>query len=58
MTKIRTSGRLLSHWHLSNIGWSDVDVDKELKRQGPRFALGCAEFPIDFKDLSFDFGPH
>jgi hypothetical protein len=44
---------------LSNIVfiWSDVDVDKELEKQGTRFALGCAEFPINFKDLSFDFGP-
>jgi hypothetical protein len=33
-------------WCLSNIGWSDVDVDKELEKQCTRFALGCAEFPI------------
>jgi hypothetical protein len=37
-----------------------MDVDKELEKQleGTRFALGCAEFPINFRDLSFDFGPH
>jgi hypothetical protein len=47
-----------SHRRLSNIGWSGIDVGKELEKQGTRFALGCAELPIDFKNLSFAFGPH